>query len=313
VDLSQKLLQRVQRALGVPVIGARRISRGFSQAGRFVLTLADGGTCFLKQATCPRTAAWLRDEMRVYAALREDFLPRVLCFEDDGERPLLFLEDLSGAAWPPPWTPAQLGRLRVALAALSRTRAPAGVPDLPTVWSGTPGWREVAADPGPLLSLGLCEEGWLRRALPVLLGAADPGLLAGESLVHMDLRGDNLCFAAERTVFVDWNWATRGDPRMDLALLLPSLHADGGPAPEELLPEAAGLSALVSGILAARAGLPEESAPRGVRRERRRQLAVALPWAARTLGLPPPQPVPPQPMPQQPMPAGDAYPDSGHK
>lgn len=304
MDLPHELSQRVERALGTHAVAARRVTRGFSQAGRFVLTLADGGACFLKQATCARTASWLRDEMRVYAALREDFLPRVLCFDDDGERPLLFLEDLSGAAWPPPWTPAQLGRLRAALAALSRTRAPAGVPDLPSVWAGTPGWREVAADAGPLLSLGLCDEGWLRRALPVLAGAADPGLLAGDSLVHMDLRGDNLCFTAERTVFVDWNWACKGEPRMELALLAPSLHADGGPAPEEVLPGAAGLAALVCGLLAARAGLPEESAPPGVRRERRRQLAVALPWAAAALGLPAPR--------RQPNPIED-QPGSGHR
>lgn len=279
---------RLADLLGAEVVAAGRVTGGFSQAGRFLLRLGDDRTLFLKQATDDRSAGWLRDEARIYAALREDFLPQVLAFIDDGRRPLLLLEDLSFAHWPPPFSDEQVRRLRETLGRLARVPVPQGVPALPGVWARTPGWREVAVDPGPLLGLGLCDAAWLAAALPVLLAAADPALLAGDSLLHMDVRGDNLCFLPARTVLVDWNWACRGAAEMELALLAPSLHADGGPPPEALLPDAKGLAALVCGLLAARAGLPPDTVPPGVRQEQRRQLAVALPWAARALRLPPP-------------------------
>src|SRR5262249_17677251 len=47
-------------------------------------------------------------------------------------------------------------------------------------------------------------------------------------------------------------------------------------------------AACVAGFFASRAGLPEVPAAPRVRWFQRRQLAVALPWAARVLGLPAP-------------------------
>ena len=72
-----------------------------------------------------------------------------------------------------------------------------------------------------------------------------------------------------------------------LGLWLPSLAYEGGPEPEQILPDAPEVAAWVSGFFAARAGLPQiPDAPR-VRWVQRRQLATALPWAVRALGLPP--------------------------
>jgi thiamine kinase-like enzyme len=53
-------------------------------------------------------------------------------------------------------------------------------------------------------------------------------------LLHFDVRSDNVCFAGDRAVLVDWNWAAIGNPVMDVAARLPSLHAEGGPPPEEI-------------------------------------------------------------------------------
>lgn len=284
--------ERIVAALGSPCLRAQPVQRGYSHAGRFVLELADGRRCFLKEATDPRSAAWLRAEGRIYndRLLRAAaFLPRLLAFDDPGEDllPALYLEDLSAALWPPPWSDALVRRTVATLAVVAAVPVPPGVPELGAVWAKTTGWREVAADPGPFLALGLCDPAWLAAALPTLLAAADPALVRGDSLVHMDVRSDNLCFAGERTLLIDWNWACRGAADLELALWAPSLHAEGGPPPEALLPHAPGLAALVSGLLAARAGLPEDAVPPGVRAGQRRQLGVALPWAARTLRLPP--------------------------
>lgn len=169
---------------------------------------------------------------------------------------------------------------------MARTPVPAGLPALETL-PDLRGWSRVAADPPPFLGLGLCSSGWLERALPALLAAEAAAPLAGEALLHLDVRSDNVCFRPEPAL-VDWNWAARGDARVDLAFWAPSLRLEGGPPPEALLPDEPGLAAWVSGFFAARAGLPAGPPPPRVRALQRAQLSVALPWAARALGLAPP-------------------------
>ena len=73
---------------------------------------------------------------------------------------------------------------------------------------------------------------------------------------------------------------------VDIACWLPSLHAEGGPPPEEVLPDAGPLSAVISGYFAERAGKPvAPTAPR-VHVVQKQQLRTALPWAVRELELP---------------------------
>jgi aminoglycoside phosphotransferase (APT) family kinase protein len=93
-------------------------------------------------------------------------------------------------------------------------------------------------------------------------------------------------------VVVDWNNASVGNPVLDTAAWLPSLHAEGGPAPHEILPdETPGLpqiASLLAGYFCARAGLsPIAQAPHA-RPLQLAQSRTSLPWAARLLGLPPP-------------------------
>src|SRR5262249_15761926 len=135
------------------------------------------------------------------------------------------------------------------------------VPWLPTMDSGYGArlriaWGEVLKDPQPFLSLGLSTEAWLHKALPILVAAEEQANLDREALIQNDVRSDNLCITSDRVVLVDWNLACRGNGDLDTAFWLPSLQAEGGPAPEEVVAIAAELTAVVSGFFAARAGLP---------------------------------------------------------
>jgi len=56
----------------------------------------------------------------------------------------------------------------------------------------------------------------------------------------------------------------------------------------ELVPDTQGLAALVAGYFAGHAGLPPPATAPRVREFQLRQAEVALPWAARELGLPQP-------------------------
>jgi Ser/Thr protein kinase RdoA (MazF antagonist) len=211
----------------------------------------------------------------------------LIAWEDEGEYPFLVLEDLSEADWPPPWTPDKIEMVREMLARLAACTLPGLLP-LEDESSLTDGWKEVAADPEPFLGLEISSRYWLERSLPILLAVDCKQALRGEALTHTDVRSDNLCFVGDRAVLVDWNWARRGHPSADLAFWLPSLENEGGPAPETILPEGAAFAALISGYLAARAGLPIIPDAPLVRKVQREQLSSALPWAVRALGLLPP-------------------------
>ena len=267
--------------------GFRRAAGGYTPAERWVVDLEGGDRVFAKIGVDSRTAGWLRDEHRAYTVLAGDFMPRLRGW-DDGERPLLLLEDLSRCSWPPPWDGPGIDRVLDALAEL-RSADPGGA--LPPVGEFarelTGGWRRVAAEPEPFLSLGLATGRWLRDNAPALAAAEDEASIDGPFPAHLDVRSDNLCFRDGRAVLVDWNHAVVAHPDLDIAGWAPSLHAEGGPAPEEILPGAGPLAAVISGYFADRAGQPViPTAPR-VREVQLRQLRTALPWAARALGLPP--------------------------
>ena len=274
-----------------PVVGISKIvGGGYTPAGRFRVSLADGRSLFAKVGASPLTSAWIRDEARMYASLEGtersgSEIPRFFGLVDHEDHPILLLEDLSDARWPPPWQPGDLQRLQEALARVASHR-PLPI-HLPRVERDA-GWREVQRDPAPFLSLSLCSGAWLEAALPELLAAQESADLAGEDLLHRDLRSDNLCFRAggASPALVDWNMAARGPAIYDVAFFAPSCRLEGGPAPEDLVPDAPAWAALVSGFFACRAGLPEiPDAPR-VRAIQRRQLVIALSWAVRALSLP---------------------------
>ena len=287
-------IDRIERALGWRPTSFRPATadRGTTEtAARWIVadregTDSDRRSAFVKVGATGLTAGWTRTEYRTYRSLHGWFLPEVLGFDDDGTCPVLALEDLSGADWPPPWTDERVAGVLDALAAIAETPPPGHL----TSELGDDGadWRNVAADPEPFLALGLCSASWLEGALAALTAAADGAPLQGDALVHLDIRSDNLCFRDGRVVVIDWNHARRANPDLDVAFWLPSLHAEGGPPPDRILPDAPGLAAWVAGYFCARAGLaPIPDAPH-VRPLQVQQSRTALPWAARGLGLPPP-------------------------
>jgi Phosphotransferase enzyme family len=262
----------------------RIASGGYTLMEHWLVEHEDGKRAFAKVAVDEPTAGFLRDEHRVYSEVEDAFLPSFLGWDDDGERPILLLEDLTEAHWPPPWREGDVEAVLTALEEIHAAAPPAGLPRLTLEEFHT--WREVESDPEPFLALGLVPAGWLEQALPLLLAATDRCIVEGDAFLHLDTRSDNICFRAGRALLVDWNWAHTGNPAVDVAFWLPSLFAEGGPPPTEVLPEAGDLTALVSGFFAPIAGLPPPAGAPTVRALQLAQLKVALPWAVDVLGLP---------------------------
>lgn len=279
----------MEARLSKRAVSWRAVEGGYTPAGRWVVTFEEGRSVFAKIGTTTNTAAWLRAERRFYEAVQAPFVPEFVAWDDDGEQPLLLLEDLSGAHWPPPWNATLVGRMREALASIAVTPPPAGLTRLvDSAGEMFGGWSTIAADPREFLSLGICSPVWLERCLPALIASEVEGAAAldGGSLLHFDVRSDNMCFAGERTLLVDWNLACIGNPLFDVAAWLPSLEYEGGPKPEEVSTESSVFAGLLSGYFASHAGLPSIPDAPFVRRVQREQLSTALPWAVRVLGLP---------------------------
>lgn len=280
-------VERTEHVLGATAEAWTPVaSRGYALGDRWVVQLRDGRSVFAKRAIDEPTAEWLWAEHDLYVALQAAFMPTCLGW-DDAALPLLLLEDLSDAQWPPPWSPAAIDAVLATLAEVAATRPPAGLRRLAA--DPPAAWDVVAREPEPFLGLGLCSESWLDECLPVLLEASRPDVLGGEALLHFDVRSDNLCIRDGRALLVDWNLACVGNPAFDVAFWLPSLTLEHGPQPSELVrdrPDVNAFAAFVAGFFAARAGLPPPSGAPAVRAFQLAQLEVALPWAVRVLGLP---------------------------
>jgi hypothetical protein len=284
---TEDVVRRVTAALGWRPSAWERVraERGrHSNMSHWIV--AGRGRAFVKIAHADLTAAFLRREHTNLLALDIPVAPRVLGWDDGDDRPVLALEDLSGATWPPPWSDDSVAAVLAALATVRSTPPP---PQLDAVRpNAATSWATIRRAPNAFLSVGLCSRAWLDAALPALEAAALAAPLAGDRLVHMDVRSDNVCIAGGRAVLVDWNHAAVANGDLDVAFWLPSLAAEGGPDPEAILPGAAELSAWVAGFFCSQAGLPDIPDAPHVRPLQVAQARAALPWAARQLGLPPP-------------------------
>src|SRR3954468_195286 len=179
------------------IVGARVVAlehvegRGYTHAVHRRAFLDDGRTVFVKSAVDELSAGWLRAEIAVYESLHGSFLAR---FHGQGEHdglPLLVLEDLGEAHWPPPWRQGDVEAVKDALGEIAATTPPPGLERVPRETLAFE-WRDVERDPEPFLALGLCSRAWLDANLPPLRVAAERAPFEGSALLHLDVRSDNI-------------------------------------------------------------------------------------------------------------------------
>lgn len=153
------------------------------------------------------------------------------------------------------------------------------------------GWRTLAGSGGDDLL-----DPWSRARLRELaeLEATWASHAEGSTLLHGDIRADNLLLTDDTVMVVDWPHACRGAAFIDLLLFAPSVAMQGGPEPAELLARSrAGSDAdpeAVRAVICALAGYftqrSLEPAPPGLPTLRRFQAAqgeIARYWLASLL------------------------------
>ncbi|HEY5384081.1 MAG TPA: aminoglycoside phosphotransferase family protein, partial [Acidimicrobiales bacterium] len=179
-------------------------------------------------------------------------VPQLLDVYDDGDWVALAFEAVDGRPPVHPWDDVELRAAVRALDALHARLTPNPVPGVPSAGERLQhlfgGWAELAAlgrTPG-----GLDE--WSGQNLDRLaeLESGWPAAVEGSTLLHCDVRSDNLLVTNSGVVFVDWPHACVGAPVFDLVAWAPSVVLEGGPAPEELLALSVSSSAVDPAVLA---------------------------------------------------------------
>jgi aminoglycoside phosphotransferase (APT) family kinase protein len=228
----------VQEACGAPVTAAVTQPGGFSPGVAARLACADGRRFFVKAVSAeanPDSPKMHRREGRVLAALGPLAeagrvpVPRLHAVIEQPPWIALLLDDVDGVHPELPWQPGQLAQV---LAGFDRLAAALTPPPVEFTAVGLRlsrmlhGWRDLAAAGG---ADGL--DAWSARRLDRLaaLEATWPEHAAGATLLHGDLRADNLLLTGDGVVFVDWPHASTGAAFMDLVFMAPSVTMQGGP------------------------------------------------------------------------------------
>jgi aminoglycoside phosphotransferase (APT) family kinase protein len=241
-----------------------------------------------------------RREARITSVLPADLpVPALLDVIVDGHWVVLVFEEVEGECPALPWATDDLAATFAALQRLAADATPCPVPGLPTVaerFAGSfNGYRLLAAgDP----SVDQADP-WSRAHLDQLadLESGWEAAAAGDSLLHTDLRADNLLVRPDGTVVVvDWPHACVGAPWVDLAFMLPAVGLDGGPTPAaveaELGPLAGADPEAVDRVVVGLAGYftfhglqPDPPGLPTLRAFQRAQAQVTRDWLSVRLGL----------------------------
>jgi len=147
----------------------------------------------------------------------------------------LVLDDVDGRHPAMPWQPDDVEQVMAALDQHADALTPAPIP-APTIAercaSAFTGWRTLAQTPGDDRI-----DPWSRVHINRLaeLEATWATYASGETLLHTDVRADNVLLTEGGVVIVDWPHACRGAAFVEAVLFAPSVAMQGGPQPADLL------------------------------------------------------------------------------
>ncbi|WP_405030463.1 protein kinase family protein [Nocardioides bizhenqiangii] len=210
----------VERRLGAPVTGAASQTGGFTPGFASVLTCADGSRHFVKAASTiaqKQFADAYREEARKLELLPDGLpAPRLRWIHDADDWVVLGFEHVEGRAPLRPWVPDELTAASAMAVEIARllTPAPAGIDRAVDEFAGWPALWDRIDHP--------------RRDECGALAARYADVVDGDTLVHTDIRDDNLLVRPDGSVVMcDWNWPVAGAAWLDSLFLLIGPRGDG--------------------------------------------------------------------------------------
>ncbi|MCD4526275.1 phosphotransferase [Nocardioides sp. cx-173] len=217
----------VERRCGSPVVDARSQGAGFTPGFASVLTCEDGSRHFVKAASAKAQRMFAhsyREEARKLAALPPATpAPRLLWVHDADDWVVLGLEHVEARNPRRPWRATDLQAAVAMLARTAEVLTPAPGPlsheRFEVEFAEFPGfWDHVRTTRPDLPHL---EEA-------AALAARFAEVTAGDTLVHTDVRDDNILVGPDGSaVLCDWNWPVVGAAWLDTVFLMIGPRGDG--------------------------------------------------------------------------------------
>ncbi|MDN5745910.1 MAG: hypothetical protein L0H31_12395 [Nocardioidaceae bacterium] len=211
----------IESRLGAPVEAAASQGGGFTPGFAAVLTCTDGSHHFVKAAsvTAQRVfAESYREEARKLRALPPATpAPRLLWTDEVDDWFLLGIEYVAARAPQRPWTEDDLAAASAMIVQMADVLTPAPATGIDTAVEEFGAWP------------ALWEQIDHPRATQIgALAARFGDVLTGETLVHTDIRDDNILIREDGTALLcDWNWPVRGAIWLDSLFLLIGPRGDG--------------------------------------------------------------------------------------
>ena len=224
-QLPDSLHAALEYELGAAVVGVDNATGGFSPGFVASLRTADGTRAFVKAMANPGWRFLYEREARIAPTLPDGWpFPRWRFTIDDSDWIVLGFDVIDGREATIPWTRPDVDRVLEAHRTMAARLdpSPAPVEQAGVMWGDWfSRWRDFARD-APLARA--LPDGWASHLDELCeMEVTWPALTNGQHLVHLDLRADNILLAGKEIFVVDWAFAARGQPWMDVVCLLPNV------------------------------------------------------------------------------------------
>lgn len=207
---------------------------------------------------------------------------------------MLAYEDVDGRHPKQPWSGVELEVVLEALVDLSERLTPSPIETESAAEfyeREICSWRLLKDSPPDSL------DEWSCRNIEALtnLDARAIAAVKGQTLLHLDIRADNILLTDNKVYFVDWPHARVGAAWVDIVFMAPSVTMQGGPPPDEFCDRHPAFAAApmegITAVIAAEAGFfthrSHQPPPPGLptlRAFQRAQAEVAREWLAQRSG-----------------------------
>ncbi len=246
LDIPQKIRDLTEEYLGAKVINTETQLGGFSPGVATRLHTVDNRWVFLKAIGTelnPTSVNFHRQEIKVNAVLPDNSLaPKLLWSYDDAddtEWVVLLFDNIDGSNPKTPWSDNDLQRVMKAMSQLSeQLTSPTISYPIPSAKdhfaSRIHGWQRIKT--GKSINIEQLDD-WSKHHLDALceLEKEAPKAVEGQTLLHFDIRADNIVMTDDAVWFVDWPHASIGAAWVDVVLFAPSVVMQGGLQPQDLI------------------------------------------------------------------------------
>lgn len=278
-------------------------SAGSGFTSGFAARVHGGGGCWFVKAAGRTEAPFAAESYLTEAGINPLLppavpAPRLRWMEQtDEDWVILGFDAVDGRMPRLPWRADELSAVLTAYAVAAEALTPApeslvaaGLEQIADLESDFMFWRQLAGGEVDASTLpAFVPRRWIEPLAQLEAGWRTAA--AGESVLHNDLRADNVLIRADGTAtFCDWNWATYGPSWLDLAVPLADAAADGHDATALLArhPAAAGADpervdvalAGLAGFFVGRGTQPEDALSPSLRAHQRYSAHAVLGWLA---------------------------------